>query len=134
MFAMSEIVLTPPIKHTKITLSGTGLQKFQASDVDINVVATVNLDAAAARRKATAWLASEVGNLLISGAPQLIISKETVWRMPVVLTSSVTGTVGEVGSIDVNAETGELLAGETVRDQILANVQHLTRSTLSPTE
>lgn len=97
-------------------------------------MATVNLDAAAARRKATAGLASEEGNLFISGAPQLIISKETVCRMPVVLTSSVTGPVGEAGSIDVNAETGELLADEELRDQILTNVQQITPSALSPTE
>ncbi|MCL4267292.1 MAG: hypothetical protein KJ069_29210 [Anaerolineae bacterium] len=131
---MSEIVLTPPTEHTKITLFGTGLQKFQALDVAINVEATVNLDAATARRRATAWLASEVGNQLISGTPQLIIRKETVWRMPVMLTSSATGMIGEVGSVDVNAETGELLANEELRDQILANVQHLTRSALSPVE
>ncbi len=116
-----------------VTLTGDGLQDIEALQVQIEIGVTVNVSAQDARRKVTAWLVSDVGNMLLGGAPQLVISRHhNVWRVPVILTSSERGHVGQVGTVDVNAETGELLTSDTLRENILANVKHLTRS-LSPT-
>ena len=91
----------------------------------------INVDARTARRRAIAWLVSEVGNMLVSGAPQLVIGRQSVWRVPVILTSSSAGTVGQAGAVDVDAESGEALVGKELREQILDNVRHL--STPAPT-
>jgi len=119
--------------HTTITLTGAGVQDAQRLDINISVTATVNIDARTARRRATAWLASEVGNMLIGGEPQLVIGKLTVWRVPVVLTSSQQGTIGEVGIVDVDAESGEALVGDSLREQILTHVQYLASPAPAPT-
>jgi len=38
----------------------------------------INVDARTARRRAIAWLVSEVGNMLVGGAPQLVIGRQSV--------------------------------------------------------
>ena len=111
--------------HTKITLTGSGIQQSQNLDISISVVTAVDVDAQTARRQVTAWVASEIGNMLMGGTPQLVISQKTVWRVPILLTSSEDGLLGNVGAIDVDAETGQLLTGKQIRKQILQNVQQL---------
>jgi hypothetical protein len=115
-----------------ITLTGEGIQDTQELHISISIVATINVDAKTARRRVTAWLVSEVGNMLIGGAPQLVIGKQSVWRVPVILTSSNVGTVGQVGAVDVDTESGEILVGEELREQILDNVRHLAGPTPTP--
>lgn len=101
-------------------------------DIHIAIEATLNLDATAARRRATAWLVSEVGNMLVGGPPQLVIGKEVVWRVPALLTSSEVGVLGAVGSIDVLAESGIPLVSDELRAQILEHVEQFSRSLPSP--
>ena len=89
--------------------------------------ATVEIDALSARRKVTGWLIDEVGNMIIGGTPQLIVSKQTIWRVPAILTSTRKGVIGEVGTVDVDAKTGELKTSAELREQILNNVTHIVK-------
>ena len=120
------------MKNVTITLSGEGLQDTQELNIQVSISTTVNIDPKTARRQVTAWLVSEVGNMLIGGTPQLVISHKTVWRAPVTLTSSEVGPVGEVGAVEVDAESGELLVSDQLKAQILDNVKRLTRPTPAP--
>lgn len=120
------------MENVTITLSGEGLQDTQELNIQVSISTTVNLDPKTARRQVTAWLVSEVGNMLIGGPPQLVISHKTVWRVPVTLTSSEVGPVGEVGAVEVDAESGELLVSDQLKAQILDNVKRLTRPTPAP--
>ena len=108
---------------TTITLKGAGIQDAQSLDINISVVAIVNVDAVTARRRVTAWLVSEVGNMLMGGSPELVIGTETLWRVPVMLPASSAGALGEVGIVTVNAVTGDLQVSEGLRDEILNNVR-----------
>jgi hypothetical protein len=105
-----------------ITLTGEGIQDTQELNISISIVATINVDAKTARRHATAWLVSKVGNMLIGGTPQLVIGKQSVWRVPAILTSSSVGTVGQVGAVDVDTESGKMLVSEELREQIKRNL------------
>jgi hypothetical protein len=80
------------------------------------------IDPHMAQRHVTRWVVSEVGNMLMGGAPQLVVSEQTVWRVPVMLGSSQRGILGEVGTVDVDAQTGELLLSDELAEQILQNV------------
>jgi len=119
--------------NATITLSGVGAQDIQELNLQISVEASVQVGATPARRTATVWLASEVGNMLMAGPPQLVIAQRTVWRFPVLATSSAQGVLGEVGQVDVDVTTGEALVNEELKTQILDNVQRLIRPALSPT-
>jgi hypothetical protein len=118
--------------YPTITLSGDGIQDTQELNISISVVATINVDAKTARRRVTAWLVSEVGNMIIGDAPQLVIGKRSTWRVPAILTSSSAGTVGQVGTVDVDAESGEIIVSEELREQILDNVKHLASPAPTP--
>lgn len=120
------------MKNVTITLSGEGLRDTQELNIQVSISTTVNIDPKTARRQVTAWLVSEVGNMLIGGTPHLVISHKTVWRVPAMLTSSEVGLVGEVGTVDLDAESGELLASDQLKEQILDNVKRLTRPTSAP--
>ena len=50
------------------------------------------------------------------------------------LTSSRVGPVGQVGIVDVDAVTGELVVDEQMRERILDNVKALASSALSSVE
>ena len=119
------------IDRSKIKITGNGVREPQQRAFDIAVYATVEIDALSARRKVTGWLIDEVGNMIIGGMPQLIVSKQTIWRVPAILTSTSKGVVGEVGIVDVDAETGELKTSTELREQILKNVERLAASAIS---
>jgi hypothetical protein len=118
------------MENLTITLRGAGIQDTQSLNIQVSVEAVINISAKAAQRKATTWLVSEVGNMLIGGTPQLVIGKTTSWRIPVLLTSTISGTLGQVGHIDIDAESGNLLADTEYREHILSEVQHFSRTPL----
>lgn len=119
---------------TTITLNGKAAQEIGEMEIQIPVMITVNIDAETAQRKTTGWLISEVGNMLIAGTPQLVVANRTLWRIPALLTSSKIGTVGQVGTVDVDAVTGKLLVNDELIEQILNNAQELFSLTHSPTQ
>lgn len=121
------------MNNTTITLTGKGLRHLQELDIQIMVSATVDIEPQTAQRHVTRWVVSEVGNMLMGGAPQLVVSKQTVWRVPVMLGSSQRGILGEVGTVDVDAQTGELLLSDELAEQILQNARTLAGSPSLPT-
>jgi hypothetical protein len=121
------------MEHLNLTLTGAGLEEMRELNIQISLVATLSVDAKTARRRVTAWLVSEVGNMLIGGSPRLVIGQRAVWQVPVILTSSNTGTVGQVETVDVDAESGEMLVSDELRERILNNVGHIASPALAPT-
>lgn len=115
------------MEQVTVTLTGKGLEDTRDLNIQISLVAALNIDAKEARRRVTAWLASEVGNMLVGGPPQLVIGQRAVWRVPALLTSSSAGTVGQVGTVDVDTASGELLTSQELEQHILTNVQTLAR-------
>ncbi len=101
---------------------------------DLIIRVTVNIAPKTAQRQVTAWLVSEVGNMLMGGQPQLVISnRQTVWQVPIILTSSTKGQVGQVGSVAVDTESGQLLLNQHLGEQILTNVKNLICATPTAT-
>ena len=78
------------------------------------------INAQNARRIVSAWLVREVGNLLMGGQPEYIPGPRPVWRVPVLVTR---GRQGQAGSIDVDAQTGDLLVDESTPQRILDHVR-----------
>ena len=50
-------------------------------------------------------------------------------RVPIVLSLSGLGDLGEVGIIEVDAQTGEIISGETAQERILQHAQQTDRPT-----
>ncbi len=119
---------------TTVTLSGPGLAPGRQLDITVTVSATIEVDAVTAQRRAAAWLVTDLGNLLPGDSPALVIGQRPVWRVPVLLTSPSRGVIGPVGSVDVDAQSGEVLAGPQLTRDLLANARQLAHTAPPPGE
>ena len=91
----------------------------------IQVSANVNYSARAAQRIVGRFVADEIGYLLRSGEPTLVVSDRICWRVPIILAFPTTGPVGTVGTIDVDVETGQLLVDSEQTAEITRHAQDL---------
>jgi hypothetical protein len=122
------------MSQTTITLDGEGIQTLQDFDLEISVYAKINISPQAAQRQVTGWVVSEVGNMLMGGKPRLVVSQPTVWRVPILISSSDQGFLGEVATIDVDAATGQLLLTADTIEEVLAHAQAFISPTSTTTE
>jgi hypothetical protein len=69
----------------------------------------VNIDPTTARRRVSGWASGEVATSCGGGTPQLVIGRAKLfWRVPVIFTRTGIGAVGEVGVVNLDAQTGQL--------------------------
>jgi hypothetical protein len=100
--------------------------------IDIRLSATVNVTAFSARQKVTGFVADEISTNMHGGEPRLVVGERICWRVPVILSMPPTGDRGEVGIIDVDVETGQLLVSRTLVEEIKRRAEHLTTRPSSP--
>src|SRR5437870_3180714 len=89
----------------------------------ISVPAPPSIDADTAQGIAADYLIDYVGNLLEAGPPQLM--EDGCWLMPVILSSSRRGRIGQVGTIAVDAESGQILFSDEDRVKVKASARLL---------
>lgn len=86
--------------------------------VAFSLTAQVNVTDYTAQRKVSKLLLDQVGNLLHGERPGLVVGHRLLWRVPVWLALPTTGPLGQVGVLDVNAQTGEILFTQQLLDEI----------------
>lgn len=106
--------------------------------IEIYQLVTVHVTAKEAQRMVRRWLSDEVAFLVTSAEPILVVMDEqsverSVWRVPAIYSTPHIGPVGEVGSVDVDIESGEMFVNETLKQAILQEVEALAE-TLPPFE
>ena len=88
---------------------------------DIHVTATV------ARRRASRLVISEIGNLLYGGEPTWVAGERARWRVPIILAYPDTGPIGQAGTLEVDVETGEVLAPAEKMAEITSHAQSVAQ-------
>ena len=104
------------------------LPQLEAAEVDvtIRVSAKLNVTKVAARRKVNVFVLNEIGTGLGGDTPTLIIYNDRLcWRVPVVLALPPKGRLGQVGHIDLDAQTGEILADDQLIQDIADHAERL---------
>ena len=96
--------------------------------IEVSVTSTINVTAKIAQRKVSKLLLDQVGNLLYGEQPNLVAGQRLLWRVPVYLGLPTTGCVGQVGTIDVDAQTGELLFTQQILDEIGYKPEQIAKS------
>ena len=91
-----------------MTATVESLPKTGRLEVDIKVTADANISAYAARQKVNSFVLSEISYMMHAAEPTLILSDRICWRVPMVLSLTSVGDVGEVGAIDVDIESGQM--------------------------
>jgi len=105
------------------------LPKTGRLEVDIKVSADINISAYAAKQKVNGFVLSEISYMMHAGDPTLVIDEYIYWRVPVILSLTSRGDVGEVGTIDVDVDTGQL----HITPQLIEAINNpMNRSTVSP--
>lgn len=101
-------------------------------DITIHVSSTLNVTAFMARQKVAGLALSEIGTGIGAGEPELIVSRSRlIWRVPLFLALPELGHLGDIGSIDVDAQTGEVLADHTALDTLIHHAQQLAPNSAS---
>ncbi len=76
----------------------------------IRVKAPLNISAFVARQKATGYVLDHVSDHMAGGNPRLVVDGDRfLWRVPIHFAVLPHGRLGQVGTIDVDARTGQLL-------------------------
>jgi hypothetical protein len=98
-------------------------------DVSINISATLNVTAYTAKRKANTFVLNRLGTGLFGDEPQLVVTDKLIcWRVPIFVATASQGRLGQIGQIDVDAQTGEVLADDNLLKDIASNAERLVAS------
>ncbi len=87
-------------------------------EVTVKVSANIQITAQAAKKKVQRFLMDEVSLQVWADQPTLVLSDRLVWRVPAYLSLPGWGNLGQVGSVDVDAETGNFSIDLESRRQI----------------
>lgn len=99
------------------------IPRFGQIEFNLQVSGQIHYSAAVAQRLVGRFVANEIAYLLRSGEPTLVMSERIVWRVPIVLALPSQGSVGTVGHIDVDVETGDLGVTPDLIRQIQENAE-----------
>lgn len=100
-------------------------------NISINISATLNVTAYTARRKANVFVLKRIGTGLSGAEPQLVVTDKVIcWRVPIFLSTASQGRRGQVGQIDIDAQTGEVLANEDTLKEITEHAERLADRTV----
>ena len=102
-------------------------------EIDVKVTADVNVSAFSARQKVNSFVLNEISYMMHAGNPTMVLAERILWRVPVVLSQTSRGDVGEVGNIDVDVESGQLLVTPQVITEMVTRASALAASSSSPT-
>ncbi len=121
---MTETIIARYEQGVLVPLEDTDLQERQTVHLQI-VHPRVCITAATARRQVNRFVLDEISYLMGGEQPTLAETDRLVWRVPVALTYPDQGVVGQVGFIDVDAESGKLLLTPETIEEIERNARIL---------
>ncbi len=99
--------------------------------VEFSLTAQVNVTDLTAQRKVSKLLLDHVGNLLYGEHPSLVAGRRLLWRVPIWLALPTTGPLGQIGALDVDAQTGEILFTQQTLEEIAERGNELARRATS---
>ena len=103
--------------------------------LSFHLVTTLNMTADDARRQVNRQVVTELGTGLVACTPTLAIAgDQVVWRVPIVLSLPGLGDLGQVGTIDVDARTGNLFSNITAQERIIQHARRLYAGASLPAE
>ena len=94
-------------------------------EIDIKVSSDINVSAYAARQKVDNFVLNEISYMMHAGEPNLVVADSLYWRVPVILSTVSRGDIGEVGTINVNAQTGQLVTAPQLIAEVTARAEGL---------
>lgn len=110
---------------TSIVLADRPIPETGHVSIVINVSARIAVSAEEARRKVNRFVHREISYLMRGEPPNLVVADRVYWRVPIVLTFPSYGSLGIVGSVDVDVESGELNVSADYIAEVQGRAQEL---------
>lgn len=111
------------------------IEEKESLHLELNISTTLGISASRAKRKLTGLLIDEVSLFVTPYSPLLIVTDKSniFWRFPVYLVLGRRGELGQVGEVDVDAYSGDILITAEKIEEFKANAERLAkRATLQP--
>lgn len=112
-------------------LPGTSLPADSMVDT-IRVSQPLNVTAFSARQRVTQHVILELSSQLCADTPELTVAERIYWSVPVVFTLPGKGVLGRVGTLRVDAGTGELLTDRHTDQEMLRHAEQLAQRAALP--
>lgn len=114
-------------------LQGMSLPADSVLDIYIRVTQPLNVTAFCARQRVTQHVMQELSTQLGGDTPDLTVGERVYWSVPVVFTLPGKGVLGRVGTLRVDAATGELLTDPQTEHEIRCRAEQLAQGAALPT-
>src|SRR5262249_55926275 len=102
-------------------------------DISIRVTQPLNITSFSARQKVTQYVMQELSTQLGGDMPELTVGERVYWSVPVVFTLPGKGVLGRVGTLRVDAATGELLTDPETEQEMMRHAGQLVQRAALPT-
>ena len=96
-------------------------------EFSLNIQRTLNIQIAGdeAQKAVARYITLNLSSQFSAHSPVLFVADHAYWRVPIHLTFPSQGDVGEVGSIDVDIESGELVITDKILEGIKSRADYL---------
>jgi len=108
-------------------LPGMSLPTESTLDISIRVTQPLNITSFSARQKVTQYVVHELSTQLGGDTPELTVGERVYWSVPVVFTLPGKGVLGRVGTLRIDAATGELLTDPQMEQEIMRHAEQLAQ-------
>lgn len=118
--------------NTQLTLPGLMVSPDSRVLVRLEITSPINITAFVARRQANRFLLTQIGDQLGALEPEIVIGNAVQWRVAVQYAPSRLGSLGVVGHLLVDAQTGEVSVADdrTIEDLVFSAEALYERATL----
>ncbi len=96
-------------------------------NLDLHLSIDLNVTAQEAKRLLGRWARREITMLLRAKRPMLVLSQQRVWRVPLEITFPVLNGAFDVCSVDVDVQTGKIVAPAVTRKKIHTQLETKVR-------
>lgn len=118
-----------------VTLTETAIPTTSPLRLNLHVDTTLQISAQEARRLVNHRIVPEIGTGLVAGEPDLTVSESgVIWRVPLLLSLPRLGELGQVGIVDVDALTGNILENSKAQERMIQHARRLYNGATLPTK
>ena len=108
-------------------LPGLQLPTESTLDISIRVTQPLNITAFSARQRVTQYVMDQLSTQLGGDSPELTVGERVYWSVPVLFTLPGKGVLGRVGSLRIDAGTGELLTDPQTEQEMMHHAEQLAQ-------
>ena len=113
-------------------LPGMPLPTDSTLDITIRVTQPLNITSFSARQRVTHYVMQELSTQLGGDTPELTVGERVYWSVPVVFTLPGKGVLGRVGTLRIDAGTGELLTDPPTEREMMRHAEQLAQRSALP--